>query len=141
MSVLSSVIGRQCSVSLSISAHDGHDAHEGHAGLAGVEHRREHLRAAAGACLEAPADDTTMLALLTVGKDALQMLAPMLDSGKTGMFFMRVMPVMSAIENDTRTASYDELKTLIERFCDGHQRRPVLVPPGPPPHGRGLRPP
>ena len=39
---------------------------------------------------------------------------PMLDSGKTGMFFMRVMPVMSAIENDTRTASYDELKTLIE---------------------------
>ena len=42
------------------------------------------------------------------------MLAPMLDSGKTGMFFMRVMPVMSAIENDTRTASYDELKTLIE---------------------------
>ena len=38
----------------------------------------------------------------------------MLDSGKTGMFFMRVMPVMSAIENDTRTASYDELKTLIE---------------------------
>ena len=65
-----------------------------------------------------------------------EMLAPMLDSGKTGMFFMRVMPVMSAIENDTRTASYDELKTLI-----GHQRRPVLVPPGPPPHGRGLRPP
>ena len=43
-----------------------------------------------------------------------EMLAPMLDSGKTGMFFMRVMPVMSAIENDTRTASYDELKTLIE---------------------------
>jgi len=43
-----------------------------------------------------------------------EMLAPMLDSGKTGMFFMRVMPVISTIENDTRTASYDELKTLIE---------------------------
>ena len=38
-----------------------------------------------------------------------EMLAPMLDSGKTGMFFMRVMPVMSAIENNSRTASYDEL--------------------------------
>ena len=43
-----------------------------------------------------------------------EMLAPMLDSGKTGMFFMRVMPVMSAIENNSRTASYDELKTLID---------------------------
>ena len=43
-----------------------------------------------------------------------EMLAPMLDSGKTGMFFMRVMPVMSAVENDTRTASYDEVRTLIE---------------------------
>ena len=44
----------------------------------------------------------------------LEMLAPMLDSGTVGMCPMRVMPVMSAIENDTRTASYDELKTLIE---------------------------
>ena len=43
-----------------------------------------------------------------------EMLLPMLDSGKTGMFFMRVMPVMSAVENDTRTASYDEVRTLIE---------------------------
>ena len=42
------------------------------------------------------------------------MLAPMLDSGKTGMFFMRVMPVMSAIENDSHAASYDEVRTLIE---------------------------
>ena len=43
-----------------------------------------------------------------------EMLLPMLDSGKTGMFFMRVMPVMSAVENDTRAASYDEVRTLIE---------------------------
>ena len=43
-----------------------------------------------------------------------EMLAPMLDSGKTGMFFMRVMPVMSAIENDSHAASYDEVRTLIE---------------------------
>lgn len=32
-----------------------------------------------------------------------------------GMSFMRVMPVMSAIENNSRTASYDELRTLIEK--------------------------
>lgn len=31
-----------------------------------------------------------------------------------GMFFMRVMPVMSAIENNSHTASYDEIATLIE---------------------------
>lgn len=31
-----------------------------------------------------------------------------------GMFFMRVMPVMSAIESNSRTASYDEISTLIE---------------------------
>ena len=31
-----------------------------------------------------------------------------------GMFFMRVMPVMSAIENNSHTASYDEITTLIE---------------------------
>ena len=31
-----------------------------------------------------------------------------------GMFFMRVMPVMSAIENNSHTASYDEISTLIE---------------------------
>ena len=43
-----------------------------------------------------------------------EMLAPMLDSGKTGMFFMRVMPVMSAIENDSHAASHDEVRTLIE---------------------------
>ena len=30
------------------------------------------------------------------------------------MFFMRVMPVMSAIENDSHAASYDEVRTLIE---------------------------
>ena len=40
--------------------------------------------------------------------------APMLQNGKRGMMFMRVMPVMSAIENNSRTASYDELSTLIE---------------------------
>ena len=32
-----------------------------------------------------------------------------------GMSFMRVMPVMSAIENNSRTASYDEIRTLIEK--------------------------
>ena len=42
------------------------------------------------------------------------MLAPMANSGKAGMFFMRVMPVMSAIENNSRTADYDEIKTLID---------------------------
>ncbi len=31
-----------------------------------------------------------------------------------GMFFMRVMPVMSAIENNSRTASHDEITTLID---------------------------
>ena len=44
----------------------------------------------------------------------IEMLAPTLNSGKLGMSFMRVMPVMSAIENNTRTASYDEISTLIE---------------------------
>ncbi len=44
----------------------------------------------------------------------IEMLAPTLNSGKLGMSFMRVMPVMSAIENNSRTASYDELSTLIE---------------------------
>ncbi|MEI3085886.1 MAG: FAD-dependent oxidoreductase [Oscillospiraceae bacterium] len=42
------------------------------------------------------------------------MVAPVFNSGKTGMFFMRVMPVISAIENNSRTASYDEISTLIE---------------------------
>lgn len=45
----------------------------------------------------------------------LEMLVPTLNSGKMGMSFMRVMPVMSAIENNSRTASYDELSTLIEK--------------------------
>ena len=39
------------------------------------------------------------------------MLAPVLGNGVN---FMRVMPVMSAIENNTHTASYDELTTIIE---------------------------
>ena len=41
----------------------------------------------------------------------IEVLAPMLGRG---MSFMRVMPVMSAIENNSRTASYDELTTLVE---------------------------
>ena len=40
------------------------------------------------------------------------MLAPMLGNGVN---FMRVMPVMSAIENDTHKDSYDEISTLIEK--------------------------
>ena len=44
----------------------------------------------------------------------LEVLVPTLNSGKAGMSFMRVMPVMSAIENDSRTASYNEVATLIE---------------------------
>ena len=44
----------------------------------------------------------------------IELVAPTLNSGKLGMMFMRVMPVMSAIENNTRTASYDEISTLIE---------------------------
>ena len=40
------------------------------------------------------------------------MLAPMLGNGVN---FMRVIPVMSAIENDTHKASYDEISTLIEK--------------------------
>ena len=40
------------------------------------------------------------------------MLAPMLGNGVN---FMRVMPVMSAIENDTHKATYDEISTLIEK--------------------------
>ena len=43
-----------------------------------------------------------------------EMVAPAFNSGKLGMFMMRVMPVMSAIENTTKTASYDEIATLIE---------------------------
>ena len=39
------------------------------------------------------------------------MLAPVLGNGVN---FMRVMPVMSAIENNTHAASYDELTTIIE---------------------------
>ena len=39
------------------------------------------------------------------------MLAPVLGNGVN---FMRVMPVMSAIENNTHKASYDELSTLID---------------------------
>lgn len=64
------VIGRRARVVLD-RAHDGHDAHEEHAGLAGVEHRREHLRTAAGVCLKALAEHGILVALLTVGKDAL----------------------------------------------------------------------
>lgn len=45
----------------------------------------------------------------------LEMLVPTLNSGKMGMSFMRVMPVMSAIESNSKTASYDELTTLIEK--------------------------
>ena len=45
----------------------------------------------------------------------LEMLVPTLNSGKLGMSFMRVMPVMSAIENNSHVASHDELKTLIEK--------------------------
>ncbi len=41
----------------------------------------------------------------------ISVLAPMMGRG---MSFMRVMPVMSAIENNSRTASYDEISTLIE---------------------------
>ncbi len=44
----------------------------------------------------------------------LEVLVPTLNSGKQGMSFMRVMPVMSAVENNSRTASYDEIATLIE---------------------------
>ncbi len=40
------------------------------------------------------------------------MLAPVLGNGVN---FMRVMPVMSAIENNTHAASYDELTTIIEK--------------------------
>ena len=41
----------------------------------------------------------------------LEVLVPFLDRG---MAFMRVMPVMSAIENNTHKADYDEISTLIE---------------------------
>ena len=43
------------------------------------------------------------------------MLAPLANSGKMGMFFMRVMPVNSAVENNSRVAEYDEVKTLVEK--------------------------
>ena len=43
------------------------------------------------------------------------MVAPIMQNGKQGMMFMRVMPVMSAIENNSKTASYDEVRTLIEK--------------------------
>ena len=59
------------------------------------------------------------------------MLAPVLGNGVN---FMRVMPVMSAIENNPHAASDDHY-----RQCKGHLRRPLLLPPFPPSHGRGLR--
>ena len=43
------------------------------------------------------------------------LVAPVLQNGKQGMMFMRVMPVMSAIENNSKTASYDEVRTLVEK--------------------------
>ena len=43
------------------------------------------------------------------------MLAPVLQNGKQGMMFMRVMPVQSAVENNSKTASYDEVRTLVEK--------------------------
>ena len=42
----------------------------------------------------------------------ISVLAPVMAPG---MSFMRVMPVMSAIENNSRTASYDEISTLIDK--------------------------
>lgn len=45
----------------------------------------------------------------------IEMIAPMMSNGKQGMMMMRVMPVMSAVENNSRTASYDEVATLIEK--------------------------
>ena len=44
----------------------------------------------------------------------LEVVAPAFNSGKLGMCMMRVMPVMSAVENNSKTASYDEVATLIE---------------------------
>lgn len=44
----------------------------------------------------------------------LAVLVPALNAGKRGMAFVRVMPVMSAIENNSKTASYDEVTTLVE---------------------------
>ena len=43
------------------------------------------------------------------------MVAPVMQNGKQGMMFMRVMPVMSAIENNSKTAYYDEVRTLVEK--------------------------
>ena len=43
------------------------------------------------------------------------MVAPVMQNGKQCMMFMRVMPVMSAIENNSKTASYDEVRTLVEK--------------------------
>ena len=45
------------------------------------------------------------------------MLAPLVNSNpkSAGMFFMHVMPVQKAIENDSHAADYDELSTLIEK--------------------------
>ena len=45
------------------------------------------------------------------------MLAPLVNSNpdKAGMFFMRVMPVMSAIENNSHVAEYDEVAQFIEK--------------------------
>ncbi len=42
-------------------------------------------------------------------------LAPTLQHGTRGMAFMRVMPVMSAIENDSHAAYYDEVAGIIEK--------------------------
>ena len=55
------------------------------------------------------------------------------------MFMMRVMPVMSAIENNTKTASWhDEIATLIEN-ATAISVWSLLLPPLPPSDGGRLR--
>ncbi len=42
------------------------------------------------------------------------MVAPAFQNGREGMMMMHVLPVMSAVENNSHTASYDEVATIID---------------------------
>lgn len=44
----------------------------------------------------------------------LEPLAPIINSGEPGMFFMRVMPIMSIVKRNSYSASHDQVRTLIE---------------------------
>lgn len=45
----------------------------------------------------------------------LEPLAPVINAGDPGMFFMRVMPIMSIVKRNSYSASHDQVRTLVEK--------------------------